>query len=73
MLEALKTRPITTDDDCHELTNEQLNKLAVGRKPVVFGNLTKEELDAELEKGMDDIRNGRVYTEAEVLEEMHRL
>ena len=43
------------------------------RKPVVLGNLTKEELDAELEKGMDDIRSGRVYTEAEVFEEMRRL
>ena len=28
MLEALKTRPITLDEDCPELTDEQLNKLA---------------------------------------------
>ena len=28
MLEALKTRPITPDEDCPELTDEQLNKLA---------------------------------------------
>ncbi len=43
------------------------------RKPVALGSLTKEDLDAELEKGMDDIRNGRVYTESEVFEEMRRL
>lgn len=45
----------------------------VRRKPVSLGSLTKKELDAELEKGMDDIRSGRVYTESEVLEEMRRL
>ena len=44
-----------------------------GRKPVALGSLTKEELDAELEKGMDDIRSGRVYTDAEVFDEMRRL
>ena len=43
------------------------------RKPVALGSLTKEELDTELERGMDDIRSGRVYTESEVLEEMRRL
>lgn len=44
-----------------------------GRKPVAIGSLTKEELDAELENGMDDIRSGRVYTETEVFDEMRRL
>ncbi|MBQ9905271.1 MAG: type II toxin-antitoxin system RelB/DinJ family antitoxin [Oscillospiraceae bacterium] len=47
--------------------------MPVGRKPVVLDRLTKKELDAELEKGMDDIRSGRVYTESEVFEEMRRL
>ena len=28
MLEALKTRPVTPDEDCPELTDEQLNELA---------------------------------------------
>ena len=47
--------------------------MPAGRKPVALGSLTKEELDAELKKGMDDIHNGRVYTEEEVFEEMRRL
>ena len=46
---------------------------SAGRKPVSLGSLTKKELDAELEKGMDDIRSGNVYTESEVFEEMRRL
>lgn len=40
--------------------------------PVAFGALTKEERDRELEKGMDDIREGRVYSAESVLEELHR-
>lgn len=47
--------------------------MPTGRKPVAIDSLTKEELDAELEMGMDDIRSGRVYTEDKVFEEMHRL
>lgn len=38
-----------------------------------MGELTKEQLDAELAKGMADIENGRVYSADEVEEEMHRL
>ena len=38
-------------------------------KPVAFGALTKEQRDAELEKGMADIREGRVYSAQSVLEE----
>ena len=40
--------------------------------PVAFGPLTKEERDRELEKGMEDIREGRVYSAESVLEELHR-
>ena len=40
--------------------------------PLAFGSLTKEELDRELEKGMEDIREGRVYSAESVLEELHR-
>ena len=40
--------------------------------PVAFGYLTKEERDRELEKGMEDIREGRVYSAESVLEELHR-
>lgn len=42
------------------------------REPVAFGALTKEQRDAELEKGMADIRAGRTYSADSVLEELHR-
>lgn len=43
------------------------------KKPVIMNELTKEQLDAEISKGMADIENGRVYSANEVEEEMHRL
>lgn len=43
------------------------------KKPLAMSELTKEQLDAELAKGMADIENGRVYSADEVEEEMHRL
>jgi hypothetical protein len=46
---------------------------AHARMPVAFESLTTKELNAELEKGMDDIRSGRVYAEDSVFEEMRRL
>lgn len=42
------------------------------KRPLVMGELTKEELDAEIAKGIVDIENGRVYSAEEVLDEMHR-
>lgn len=42
-------------------------------EPLAIGNLTKEQLDVELAKGMADIENGKVYTVDEVEAEMHRL
>ncbi|MCD7904003.1 MAG: type II toxin-antitoxin system RelB/DinJ family antitoxin [Clostridiales bacterium] len=43
------------------------------RAPLAMGNLTKEQFDAEITKGMDDIENGRVYSIDEVENEMQRL
>jgi len=43
------------------------------KRPIVAGELSKEELDAELAKGMADIENGRVYSAAEVDAELNRL
>lgn len=43
------------------------------KKTVAVGGLTKEQIDAELAKGMADIENGRVYSADEVEDEMHRL
>ena len=42
------------------------------RVPVAIGSLTKEELDAELEKGMESVKEGRVYTAEEVDAELKR-
>lgn len=36
------------------------------QKPTAIGDMTREELDRELEKGMESIRNGRVFTMDEV-------
>ncbi len=35
-------------------------------KPLAIGTMTREELDAELQKGIDSIRAGRVYSADEV-------
>lgn len=36
------------------------------RKPIAEGALTREQLDAELQKGMDSIRSDKVHTADEV-------
>ena len=41
--------------------------------PVAVGALTKEQLDAEIQKGIDDIDAGRVVDAASVEAEMRRL
>ena len=45
-------------------------KLPAYEEPVAYGSLTKEQFDAEIEKGMEDIKAGRVYSADEVEEEM---
>ncbi len=42
-------------------------------KPLAMGELTKEQFDEEIAKGIDDIENGRVHSADEVEEEMRRL
>lgn len=42
-------------------------------KTLVMGELTQEQFNAEIAKGMADIENGKVYSADEVEEEMHRL
>lgn len=42
-------------------------------KPVAIGGMTKEQIDMELQKGMDDIAAGRVVSADEVEAEMRRL
>ena len=41
--------------------------------PLDMRQMTKEQFDAEIQKGITDIENGRVYSVDEVEEEMHRL
>ena len=40
--------------------------------PIAFGSLTKEEQDAELEKGMADIRAARTYSAQSIMDELKR-
>lgn len=40
--------------------------------PLSRESLTKEQFDAEIEKGMEDIREGRTYTATEIEAEMKR-
>lgn len=35
-------------------------------KPLSIGSMTREQLDAKLQKGIDDIENGRVYSLSDV-------
>ena len=42
------------------------------KPPLCLGALSKEELDAELQKGLDDFEAGRVYSATEVRAEFQR-
>lgn len=44
-----------------------------GTVPIAVGSLTKEQFDAELQKGMDDIACGRVLSTGAVEAEMREL
>lgn len=40
--------------------------------PLAYGALTKEQFDLEMQKGMEDIREGRVYSADAIENEMTR-
>lgn len=42
------------------------------KTPFAYGSLTKEQFDVEIEKGIEDIREGRIYSADAVEEEMRR-
>ena len=42
------------------------------RKPTAIGGMSREEVDAELMKGMDSLKSGRAYTADEVDVELKR-
>ena len=43
------------------------------KSPLVIGELTKEQFDEELLKGMDEIENGQVFSADDVKAEMRRM
>lgn len=42
------------------------------RKPLDYSSLTKEQFDAEIQKGIDDIEAGRTLSSADLRAEMQR-
>ena len=42
------------------------------RAPIEYASLSKEQFDAEIRKGIDDIKSGRVHTAVSVEEELRR-
>ena len=40
--------------------------------PLTYGSLTKEQFDKEIEKGMSDVKAGRVYSADAIEAEMRR-
>lgn len=47
-------------------------KLPSYEEPIAYQALTKEQFNAEIEKGMEDINTGKVYSADEVEAEMKR-
>ncbi|MBQ8941333.1 MAG: type II toxin-antitoxin system RelB/DinJ family antitoxin [Firmicutes bacterium] len=41
-------------------------------KPLALGSMTKEQFDAEIQKGIDDMNNGKFFTADEVEAEFKR-
>jgi len=42
------------------------------KKPLDLSKMTEEEIDAALQKGLDDFEAGRVYSSAQIRSEMER-
>lgn len=49
-----------------------LNVQLLSIKPTNISNMTRAELDTELQKGMNSLKYGNLYTVDEVDEELHR-
>ena len=48
-------------------------KLEPSRKaPLNLSQMTREEIGAEIQKGLDDFENGRVYSSKQIREKMER-
>ena len=42
------------------------------KRPLVYEELSEEEFHDEIQKGLDDIAAGRVYSQEEILDELNR-
>lgn len=42
------------------------------REPTAIGDMTREELDTELRKGVDSLKTGKAYSPDEVRKELNR-
>ena len=47
-------------------------KLPSYEEPIAYQALTKEQFNAEIDKGMEDIKAGKVYSADEIEAEMKR-
>ncbi|MDO5096671.1 MAG: type II toxin-antitoxin system RelB/DinJ family antitoxin [Peptostreptococcaceae bacterium] len=47
-------------------------EMKLRKEPVSYKSLTKEEFDAVIHEGLDDIKKGRVYSVQQVAEEMKK-
>lgn len=53
-------------------TDKNKITLPVSEEPIAYGALTKEQFDAEIENGMEDIKAGRVHSADEVEAEIFK-
>ena len=51
---------------------EQSEAILNNRAPMVVGSTSKEDFDAEIAKGLEDISTGRTFIAAEIRAEMER-
>ena len=59
-----------------QIPSDQFGNLSsngLASKPTAIGGMSRNELDAELEKGIESLRNGRMYTLEEVDAELAEL
>ena len=68
------------DPETKEQAEAILNQIGIpfdmklpSAKPVAIGGMTKEQIDDELQKGMDDVAAGHIVSADEVEAEMRRL
>lgn len=56
----------------YEAIQSELNSKSSSSKPIAYGSLSKKQFDAEINKGIKDIDEDRVYSVDDVEEEILR-